>query len=704
MSKGRVIAPFTNGVMGTAQVPGSKSITNRALLCAALAGGDSTLAGVLLADDTEAMADAVRSIGAHVRHDSQNGRAAVSGIEARVRLASTVRPDARAVNARSSGTTARFILPVLAALGGRWVLDGDPQLRLRPFEDLIEAVRSLGSDITEIGEPGRLPIEVSAAPAAAPTNSPASALAPAPRKVHIRADVSSQFTSGLLLAAPLFGGLDLQIVDTAGAVSRPYIDMTLAVMEAFGASVTIRGPGRYVVAPGDYRAAEYTIEPDASAAGYFWAAAALCGGSVRVAGLGAHSIQGDIRLARILGEMGAEVTMGVDDVVVGASSDGRLQGGTFDLRDCSDATQTLAAVAAFAEGTTCINGIGFIRAKETDRIGDTVVELAKRGVDAVAELDGITIQANPFGLRAGLVDCHDDHRMAMAMSLIGLRVAGIELDDPGCVAKTFPEFFSSLEALRSLPAMNAQPRTSVVAIDGPAASGKSSVARAVASELNVDYLDTGAMYRAVAWAALQAGIDPNHAASVAEIARTVEIDISSVDGAQRVTVHGADATAAIRSTEVDRNVSAVAANPAVRQVLVDRQRRWAARVGGGVMEGRDIGSVVFPDAELKVFLTATPTERARRRLAQQAGAGADSYSLEPWDQAVAGLAAELSERDRLDSGRADSPLRVAPGAVIIDTSEMTQDQAVEQIIALHALATGSREPMGGATDDRAAQS
>ena len=727
MSAGRVIAPFTNGVVGTARVPGSKSITNRAVLCAALASGRSTLNGVLFADDTEAMIDAVSALGATVQADRAERRLVIDGIGAHAgpepvarqnpihgadrpsgdRRRSMAADTPVAVHARSSGTTARFVLPVLAALGGRWVLDGDPQLRRRPLDELIASLREMGAQVRELGEPGCLPIEVSSTPAPA-----AGAVS---QHLRIKADVSSQFASGLLLAAPLRGGIHVEIDTDAVAVSRPYIDMTVAVMEAFGACVDTERDGHFVVAGEGYGAADYRIEPDASAATYFWAAAALCGGSVQVEGLGSRSIQGDVRFAEMLGEMGAEVTVGDDAVVVGAPPSGRLHGGSFDLRDCSDVTQTLAAVAAFADGATHLHGIGFIRRKETDRIANTVAELAKRGVDAVAEPDGITIRANPFGLRSGLVDCHGDHRMAMSMSLIGSRVAGVELHDPDCVAKTFPEFFEAFEALRPAADTQRSNHSPVIAIDGPAASGKSSVARAVAAQLGMDYLDTGAMYRAVAWAALQAGVDPGDAVAVAEIARTADIDISTVcdaatsraaagtvpddaagpdaaghheerqRGSQRVIVNGSDATDAIRSPEVDRSVSAVAANPAVRRVLVERQRAWAARLGGGVMEGRDIGSVVFPDAVLKVFLTATPLVRAARRLAQHrshAGAAADS------GDEVRALAAELDRRDRLDASRADSPLQVARGAVIVDTSEMPQHEVVELIADLHASATG----------------
>ncbi|WP_419907535.1 3-phosphoshikimate 1-carboxyvinyltransferase [Candidatus Poriferisodalis sp.] len=683
MSEGRVIGvidPFTNGATGTVLLPGSKSITNRAVLCAALAEGRSTLDGVLFADDTEAMIEAVTALGAVVRVNRGKRRLIIDGIGGRHISHSQAAGEPIVVHARSSGTTARFVLPVVAALGGRWLLDGDPQLRARPQDDLLAAQRSLGVTVRELGEHGCLPIEI--------TSSGADETAML-RHVRIRADTSSQFATGLLLAGPLRDGIHVEIDPAFDTVSRPYIDMTVEVMKAFGANVVVPSEDRFVVTEGQYRAANYPIEPDASAASYVFAAAALCGGKVRVEGLGSHSIQGDVRFAEVLGEMGADVTVSDEAITVGAPPSGALQAGSFDLRDFSDTAQTLAAVAAFAEGTTSIGGIGFIRRKETDRIANTAAELAKRGVDTVAELDGITVRANPFALRAGLVDCHGDHRMAMAMSLIGLRVAGIDIDDPDCVAKTFPDFFDVIEALRGSPEPVAEPQVQVIAIDGPAASGKSSVARAVAGELGMDYLDTGAMYRAVAWAALGAGVGLDDLAAVASIARNAEIEISSVSDAQRVTVDGDDATAAIRSAEVDRCVSVVAANPQVRWVLTRRQRDWAIRVGGGVMEGRDIGSVVFPDAVVKVFLTASPRIRATRRLAQQRARqeAIDSEDL------ITALTDQLSERDRLDSARADSPLRVASRAVIVDTSELSEAEAVETIAALYRRAAGLIGPI-----------
>ncbi len=781
MSPGRAIGliyPFTNGVSGTVALPGSKSITNRAVLCAALASGTSTLDGVLFADDTEAMIEAVTALGATVKINRDQRRLVIDGIGGNGGAGSDGGTDSGSgprsqaltgdgeptiVHARSSGTTARFLLPVVAALGGRWLLDGDPQLRARPLDDQLAALRELSElgelrvAVHELGEPGCLPVEirsdgpvsggpVSGGPVSGDPVSDGVGESALLRRVRIRADTSSQFVSGMLLAAPLLGGIQLEVDASFDTVSQPYIDMTVAVMEAFGAKVDVQDDHNFAVGPEPFRSTSYRVEPDASAASYVWAAAAICGGTACVDGLNYNSIQGDVRFAEVLGQMGAEVTVSDDAISVGSPLNGALRGGSFDLRDFSDTAQTLAVVAAFAEGTTDIGGIGFIRRKETDRIVNTANELVKRGVDAIARPDGITIRPNPFGLRAGVVDCHGDHRMAMAMSLMGLRICGIEIGDPDCVAKTFPEFFGVLESLRASPGTDPKrllasngldsnsPKVDitvsnnsasnllaspVVAIDGPAASGKSSVARAVAAMLNMEYLDTGAMYRAVAWAAIRAGVDPHDLDAVATIARTAVVQISSVRGVQHVTVNGTDVSAEIRTAEVDRCVSAVAANPAVRRVLVERQRSWAVALGGGVMEGRDIGSVVFPDAVLKVFLTATPSVRAERRLAQQAVAANSADQPSPNQPntnqpspnqpntnlpntnqpsanqraldaaAITALAEELYERDRLDSARSDSPLRLAPGAVIVDTSELTQDQAVAQIALLYSLAAGA---------------
>lgn len=420
----RTILPLESAPDATVELPGSKSIVNRVLLLAALARGTSELSRVLVAEDTLAMLDCVRAIGATVVMEAAD-LASVTGVAGR--------PSASGkAFARGSGTTARFLAPALSLTEGPWELDGDAQLRGRPMADLFEALRGLGVRVVERGAPGALPVELSGPIRAG--------------RCAISGAVSSQFLSGLLLAAPLLPlGLELEVTDAL--VSRPYVEMTLATMRRFGATVEV-SDRRFSVRPGGYEAAAVDIEPDASAASYFFAAAVLTHGTVRVPGLGEHSIQGDVAFVEVLAAMGAAVERTEDAIVV--SGAGRtLHGIDVDLADFSDTVPTLAVVAALAEGPTRIRGVGFIRNKESNRIAAVVAELGRLGIGAVEEPDGLVIEpGRPSG---GVVRTYGDHRIAMAFSLLGLVTPGVEIDDPECVAKTFPEFFSVLETLRTAP-------------------------------------------------------------------------------------------------------------------------------------------------------------------------------------------------------------------------------------------------------------
>ena len=644
MTDVHVMQPFGGPILGVPEVPGSKSQTNRALLCAALAEGTSRLSGILLADDTEAMLEAVISLGAEIEADHESTSMEVKGIGGDLRFQDIV------VDCRSSGTTSRFLLPVLVAGKGNVAIDGSAQLRSRPFNEQIKALRSLGCSLTETRAPGELPIEI----VAEGVNG---------ARVEISGATSSQFISGLMLAAPLYaGGLTIELTDTI--VSRPYLDLTVKVMHDFGAVVEQPNESTYVIQQGQYRCADIEIEPDASAASYFFAAAAITQGNVKVDGLHRESCQGDIQFVDVLEKLGAKVTWGKNSIEVQGD---RINGGTFDLQDFSDTAQTLASVAAFAESEVEIKGIGFIRVKETDRIAAVVSELTKCGVEVTETADGVIIKPDKWKLKGTSIETYDDHRMAMAMSLLGLRVPHIEITNPGCVTKTFPNFFSVLEKLRPT-AVSLTEAVTVAAIDGPAGSGKSTVARALAVELNLPHFDTGAMYRAVAVAALRQQIDASDSAAIATLAQTVDIQIS-----ERTIVDGIDATEEIRSAEASHLVSVVAANPDVRRILVPRQREWATELGGGVMEGRDIGTEVFPDAIFKVFLTADLQVRAKRRFQQTA------------DQTLDDVLQDLKRRDHVDSTRDDSPLQVAPGAVIFDTSNMSVEAVVSELADMFRL-------------------
>jgi 3-phosphoshikimate 1-carboxyvinyltransferase len=401
-------------------LPGSKSITNRGLLAAGLAHGTSALEGLLLADDTRAMIDCLAELGAVIVLDEGRRRAEVRGTGGRV-------PTSGRACARQSGTTARFVAPVLALARGPWVLDGDPQLQARPMGDLFDALRELGARVDDGGGGGRLPASIEGPITGKP--------------VVISGATSSQFLSGLLLAGPLLDR-ELTITVAEGLVSRPFVELTMSVMRCFGADVSA-DHDRYRVGPGGYRAADLAIEPDGAAATYFFAAAALCGGRVRVAGLGRGSAQAEMAFPRLLATMGAEVEIGADYAEVRG---GALHGVEADCSDFSDAVPTLAVVAALADAPTRVTGVGFIRQKESDRIGALAEELRRCGIGAVEEPDGLVIVPAPP--RPALVRTRGDHRLAMAFSVLGLLVPGIEIDDPGCVAKTFPEFFATLERLR----------------------------------------------------------------------------------------------------------------------------------------------------------------------------------------------------------------------------------------------------------------
>jgi 3-phosphoshikimate 1-carboxyvinyltransferase len=418
------IEPIAGPLDADVRLPGSKSLTNRARVCAALADGTSELTGALEADDTLAMVDGLRSLGVAVEADWPAERLVVHGCHGRPPAELAI------VDARLSGTTSRFLAP-MAALGvGTYRIDGSLGLRARPMADLVAALRALAVTVTEVGAPGHLPIEVSDGPVAG-------------GPVRIPGDTSSQFASGLLLAGPAMRtGLLIHI--PGPLVSQPYLDMTVAVMAAFGVDVVTEVPQTWSVPPGAYRATHYAIEPDASAASYAFAAAAIVGGRVTVAGLGARTLQGDHRFVDLLARMGAEVDQ--TDARTTVRGTGTLHGIEADLSQISDVAQTLAVVAAFADSPTRVTGIGFIRGKETDRVGNVVAELRRAGIDAEEEADGYVVRPGPVG--RATIATYDDHRMAMAFALLGLRAPGIRIADPGCVAKTFPGYWAMLQGLR----------------------------------------------------------------------------------------------------------------------------------------------------------------------------------------------------------------------------------------------------------------
>ena len=416
----RTIRPARREPDVTVRVPGSKSITNRALLLAALAAGPSALRGALAADDTLVFAAGLRALGFAV--DEAAGGWLVQGAAGRIPVAEAD------VFCAEAGTAARFLLAACAAGEGRYRLDAAPQLRRRPLAQLLEALRAQGAR-TEPPDAERLPLTLEARGLTGGS-------------LQLPGAISSQFISALLMAAPL-GRAPLELT-VDGLVSRPYVDMTLAMMAQFGAEAARRGHEHFRVAPAAYRGRDYVVEPDASTASYFFAAAAVTGGRVKVLGLRREGcLQGDLRFLDVLEAMGCSVSDEPDGVVV--AGPGTPAGLSVDMSDISDTFMTLAAVAPFASSPVTITGIANARLKESDRIAAMESNLRRLGVKTTSGPDFLRVYpGTPTG---GRIDPHGDHRIAMSFAVLGLRARGVVVEDPACVSKTCPDFFELWSAL-----------------------------------------------------------------------------------------------------------------------------------------------------------------------------------------------------------------------------------------------------------------
>ena len=412
------IAPATGPVHASVRVPGSKSITNRALLLAALADGPSTIDGALFSDDSRWFVEGLRRLGVAVEVDEPARRVVVQG-------AGGPPPAAQAdLWAELAGTAARFLLAYCCLGHGRFRVDGTARMRERPMADLLETLQALGADCRSRGLNGGLPVEVRAAGLRG-------------GQAGVRGDVSSQFLSALLMVAP-YAERSVELTLTTPLAAGPYVDITVAMMASFGVRVERRGYDWFRIPTGQrYHPLAYAVEPDASSASYFLAAAALTGGRVRVEGLPANALQGDIRFLDVLEQMGCAVTRASEWVEVAGPP--QLRGVDVDMSAIPDMTLTLAALAPFATGPTAIRNVAFIRHHETDRIAACVKELRKLGVDVEERPDGLTIFPGWKG--GAILDAHHDHRVAMAFALAGLKIPGVAIEGAECVAKTFPDFF-----------------------------------------------------------------------------------------------------------------------------------------------------------------------------------------------------------------------------------------------------------------------
>jgi 3-phosphoshikimate 1-carboxyvinyltransferase len=431
MTESLLIPTVAAPVTGTADPPGSKSITNRALVCAALARGQSTLTGVLDSDDTRVMVAGLAGLGAGMEADWPAQTITVTGTHGAIPAREAT------IDCTASGTTMRFLSAVCGLGIGTYRLDGTARMRKRPIGDLLEALRDQGIEAIAESPGGCPPVVIRSKGLRG-------------GRAQVRSETSSQFASGLALAAPC-SEHGMEIMFSGRVVSLPYLDMTRQVMESFGATCEVLPDGTWRIPPSGYVPQDYRIEPDASAASYFTAAAAITGGRVRVEGLGRESLQGDIAFCHALEQMGCIVSWEPRAVTVAGRA---TRGIDIDMNAISDTVPTLAVVALFADGPMRIRNVAHVRDKETDRISDLVRELRRLGADVDEHADGLTVwpSGQASELRGARIRTYDDHRMAMSLSLAGLRVPGVEIEDPLCVGKTFPGYWKALASLAEFPA------------------------------------------------------------------------------------------------------------------------------------------------------------------------------------------------------------------------------------------------------------
>ena len=651
--------PHLAAASGSLVLPGSKSISNRVLLLSALCHGSTRLHDLLDSDDTRVMLTALRQLGCGVRQvgnqvdiDGLGGRLACQQAE---------------LFMGNAGTAIRPLTAALAVLGGDFELRGVPRMHERPIGDLVEALRQLGCQIDYLGQPGYPPLRI---------GQPKLQL-DAP--IQVRGDVSSQFLTALLMALPLVAGRPIVIEVVGELISRPYVEITLNLLARFGVEVQRQGWQRFVIPAGSRLRSPGSlhVEADASSASYFIALGAIAAGreeprGIHISGLGADSIQGDIRFTEAARLMGARVQSGPNYLAIERGEPGQgwpLKAIDLDCNHIPDAAMTLAIMALYASGTTTLRNIASWRVKETDRLTAMATELRKLGatVEEGSDFLRITAPATAADWRAASIHTYDDHRMAMCFALAAFNPAGlpVRIEDPKCVAKTFPNYFEQLfsvahAAVGSLP---------VICIDGPTASGKGTLAAALAAQLGYHFLDSGALYRITALAARQAGLalDASQEPALAALAKGLRISFER----DRVLLDGADISAAIRTEQAGMDASRVSVLPQVREALLSLQRSFA-RLPGLVADGRDMGTVVFPHARLKIFLTASAQKRAQRRHNQLISQGI-SVTLPA-------LQADLEARDARDMSRSAAPLRPAEDARLLDNSDLSIQQSSDLVL------------------------
>ncbi|AQZ99011.1 bifunctional 3-phosphoshikimate 1-carboxyvinyltransferase/cytidylate kinase [Comamonas kerstersii] len=656
--------PHLATASGSVQLPGSKSISNRVLLLAALSQGSTTIHDLLDSDDTRVMLQALQQIGCVVEP-----AAVVPGQPLRItglggKLPST---DLHQLFLGNAGTAMRPLTAALSLLGGNFEMSGVPRMHERPIGDLVDALRQLGCQIDYLGNEGYPPLRIAPADLSQLDRS---------QPIRVRGDVSSQFLTALLMALPLIAQQQAVHIEVVGElISKPYIHITLELLARFGIVVANDNWQRFTIPAGSrYQSpGEVYVEADASSASYFIALGAISTGArgqngIKVLGVGKDSIQGDIRFVEAAQAMGAVVESGPNWLHISRGS-WPLKAIDLDCNHIPDAAMTLATMALYATGSTTLRNIASWRVKETDRIAAMACELRKLGatVEEGPDFIRITPPAQPSDWKAASIHTYDDHRVAMCFSLAAFNPAGlpVRIEDPKCVGKTFPDYFEAFFSVTQA----SQPAP-VICIDGPTASGKGTVASLVAERLGFHLLDSGALYRITGLAASRAGmaLTEDNAQAIANLILSKAICFTPD---QRVLLDGEDVSLAIRTEAAGMNASKVSALPAVREALLQVQRDFR-KLPGLVADGRDMGTTIFPDAPLKVYLTASVQCRAERRYKQLISKGLSAN--------MSDLYADLEARDARDMNRAASPLKPAEDALHWDNSESTIEQAVQQVL------------------------
>jgi len=663
---------------GTVRLPGSKSISNRVLLLAALSVGHTDIADLLDSDDTQVMLTALAQLGCRIE-PQPDGALRVHGLGGNLPVKQAE------LFLGNAGTAMRPLTAALALLasehGGRFDLSGIARMHERPIGDLVNALRQLGCPVHSLGQEGYPPLRLgNGTPQALNLDEP----------ICVRGDVSSQFLTALLLALPLAANDQAVVIEVDGElISKPYIEITLNLLQRFGVSVQRDGWSRFTVPAGSrYQSpGRIHVEGDASSASYFIALGAIAAPTpgtegITVEGVGLSSIQGDIRFVEAARQMGAEIS--------GEANRLHIRRGAWPLKaidlDCNhipDAAMTLAVMALYAEGTTTLRNIASWRVKETDRIAAMATECRKLGATVEEGTDfiritppgqrptagspsGTTGSVGAQGWRAASIHTYDDHRIAMCFSLAAFNPAAlpVRIQDPKCVAKTFPDYFETL-----LKVCQADPaHIPVICIDGPTASGKGTLACEVAQALGYHLLDSGALYRATALAAQDAGIALDDEHALADLAQRLPLAFHE----HKVYLAGRDITERLRLEATGAMASRVAQHLAVRAALHALQLGFR-RLPGLVADGRDMGTVVFPAAPLKVYLTASAEQRADRRHKQLISKGIAAR--------IDGLLEDLRMRDQRDSSRAHAPLKAAEDALLLDNSLLNVEQSTQQVLS-----------------------